>query len=146
MKTKKIKVRYESVDGYWETRSYKTLKSAHKWAVEMIGPPDIGNGYAVSYDGVGKIVVDGCTLEELFNGPQGKDSGKCPVCGPFQDEIGEPGWVIEGRPIYAGGELIDVAQSVVHCPMCNPPGKFTIAYAEEEFCGPIMLEEWEIPF
>lgn len=64
---KKIRVTYQSVDGYRQTRTFKTLAGARRFAQTWIGPtPDIGWGYAISADGIGKITVDGCGLEELF--------------------------------------------------------------------------------
>jgi hypothetical protein len=62
-----IKVKYLAVDGYRKTRKFKTIKFAKKFAQEWIGEhPDIGCGYAISHDGIGRITVTGCTLEELF--------------------------------------------------------------------------------
>lgn len=64
---KEIKVRYHAVDGYYKTRRFKTLQGARKFATEYIGgTPEIGPGYAVSQDGVGRITVSGCTLHTLF--------------------------------------------------------------------------------
>jgi len=62
-----IKVRYSSVDRYSKTRTFKTLKFARKFAIDWIGRyPEIGIGYAVSGDGVGKITVSGTSLASLF--------------------------------------------------------------------------------
>jgi hypothetical protein len=62
-----IKVYYSAVDGYRKTRRFKTIKGARKYAVDRVGEyPDFGSCYAVSADGIGKIVVSGCTLAELF--------------------------------------------------------------------------------
>ena len=63
-----IKVRYSSVDGYGVTWSGKTVAGARRWAQKWIGEtPDCGRSYAVSDDGVGKIVPrQGCTLRDLF--------------------------------------------------------------------------------
>jgi len=64
-----IKVRYSSIDRYRETRVFKTLAGANKFAVKWVGKnPDMGCGYAISDDGVGKIEVWGTTLKELFTG------------------------------------------------------------------------------
>jgi len=66
----KIIVRYNSVDRYSERRTFKTLKFARRYAHKWIGEhPEIGCGYAVSGDGIGKITVDGATLDDLF-GPE----------------------------------------------------------------------------
>ena len=62
-----IRVSYRSVDGYSKTRTFKTLKSARRFAHSWVGEhPDMGTGYAVSYDGVGRITVSGCRLIDLF--------------------------------------------------------------------------------
>jgi hypothetical protein len=66
-KMTEIKVKYRSVDGYSKSRTFKTLKYARKFAHEWVGEhPDIGGGYAVSFDGIGRIMVSGVSLEELF--------------------------------------------------------------------------------
>jgi hypothetical protein len=63
-----IKVKYSSVDsrgGKW--RSFKTLAGARKYAQHWIGKnPEMGATYAVSGDGVGKIVAEGVKLRDLF--------------------------------------------------------------------------------
>jgi hypothetical protein len=62
-----IRVTYASIDGVRETRRYKTLKGAQKFAHYLIGAhPELGSFYAVSGDGVGRITCAGCTLRELF--------------------------------------------------------------------------------
>jgi len=62
-----IKIRYRASDGYSQTRKYKTLKGAQRYAQEMVGEtPEMGTGYAVSGDGIGTIRVSGTTLKELF--------------------------------------------------------------------------------
>jgi hypothetical protein len=62
-----IKVRYRSIDGYSETRKFKTLKGAQKKAHYWVGAhPEIGSNYAVSGDGVGKVTLMGATLKEVF--------------------------------------------------------------------------------
>jgi hypothetical protein len=66
-----IKVRYSSVDGYSKSRKFKSLKAASKFARERVGDhPEIGSHYAVSGDGIGKIVVEGAKLAELFPSPE----------------------------------------------------------------------------
>jgi len=67
-----IKVRYSSIDRFGQSRTFKTLKGARRFAHKWIGEhPEIAtfHHYAVSYDGIGKITVTGCTLAELF--PEG---------------------------------------------------------------------------
>lgn len=62
-----IKVSYRSVDGHTTTRTFKTLKGAQKFAHYWVGAhPEIGSTYAVSGDGIGKIMAHGATLRELF--------------------------------------------------------------------------------
>lgn len=63
----KIIVTYRSIDGFRQTRSFKTLTGARKFAVEMVGAtPEIACGYAMAGDSVGKITATGCALSELF--------------------------------------------------------------------------------
>jgi hypothetical protein len=67
-----ITVRYSSVDSYGKaiTRKFKTMKGASKFARKWVGDyPDLGSTYAVSFDGVGKVTVEGCTIKELFAVP-----------------------------------------------------------------------------
>lgn len=65
-----IRVGYESIDSYGriQWRTFKTLRGARAFAQRYLGEtPEIGMGYAVSGDGVGKIVVNGATrLDDLF--------------------------------------------------------------------------------
>lgn len=65
-----IVVQYESIDHFKERRRFKTLAGAQRYAQKRVGArPEIATifDYAVSGDGVGKIVpVEGCTLAELF--------------------------------------------------------------------------------
>jgi hypothetical protein len=63
-----IKIRYSSVDGVRTLRSFSTLAGARRYAHERVGKhPDIGTGYAISDDGIGKIEVYGeATLADLF--------------------------------------------------------------------------------
>jgi len=64
---KRITVHYDAVDGYHEKRSYSTVEKARNYAWKWVGKhPEVGFGYAVSTDGVGKVSVDGITIEELF--------------------------------------------------------------------------------
>lgn len=62
-----IKIFYSSIDHYSETRRFKTIAGAQKYAHHTIGAhPEMGFGYAVSGDGVGKITCTGISLRELF--------------------------------------------------------------------------------
>jgi hypothetical protein len=65
-----ITVRYSSIDRYRKTRKFKTLAGARRFAHTWVGEhPDLGSTYAVSFDGIGKVTVDGATLAELFPPP-----------------------------------------------------------------------------
>ena len=60
---------YASIDRFSQTRKIKTMEAARRFAVKYVGEtPDMGSHYAVSFDGIGKITVTGCTLQELFAG------------------------------------------------------------------------------
>jgi hypothetical protein len=62
-----VGVSYRSVDGFSQTRSFKTLEGAQAYAQKMVGDaPTFGSFYAVSDDGVGRVTVRGATLAELF--------------------------------------------------------------------------------
>jgi hypothetical protein len=62
-----ITVYLKAVDGFSKTRKFKTLKGAQRFAQDYVGEtPDLGRGYAVSWDGVGRIMVQGVSLRELF--------------------------------------------------------------------------------
>lgn len=65
----KITVRYRSIDRFSKAGTFKTLAGAQRFAHRMVGPhPDISVnfGYAVSDDGIGKVTVEGITLDALF--------------------------------------------------------------------------------
>jgi len=67
-----ITVLYTSIDNCRSRRKFKTLAGARKFAQTCIGEnPEIGRGYAVSGDGIGKIQVAGVTLDALFPGTSG---------------------------------------------------------------------------
>lgn len=69
----KIIVTYRSCDGCRVQRTYKTLTGARKFAQHYVGKhPDFGLDYAVSFDGIGTIRVQGATLSDLF--PAGESS------------------------------------------------------------------------
>lgn len=67
-----IRVTYSTIDRFRKTAKFKTLKGAQKFAQKYVGAhPEISLtfGYAVSDDGVGKVTVRGCKLQELFPEP-----------------------------------------------------------------------------
>jgi len=62
-----IVVTYDSIDGVRKRQKYWSLKEARAFAVKWVGEnAEFGTGYAVSQDGIGKVTVQGCTLQELF--------------------------------------------------------------------------------
>lgn len=63
-----ITIRYSSIDRFRQTRKFKTLAGAQKYAHKWVGPhPDVSPmGYAVSFDGIGKVTWTGATAAELF--------------------------------------------------------------------------------
>ncbi len=68
--TSTIRLRYSSVDGHAEERAFSSVAEAQRFAHHWIGPyPEIGRGYAVSGDGIGKIEAKGITLAVLFPPP-----------------------------------------------------------------------------
>jgi hypothetical protein len=68
--TPTIRLRYSSVDGHAEEKTFSSVAEAQRFAHHWIGPhPEIGRGYAVSGDGIGKIEARGITLAALFPVP-----------------------------------------------------------------------------
>ena len=64
----RITIKYAAIDGYRETRHFKTLIGAQRYANKMLGIPElwlIGNHYAISGDGIGKITAS-VNLRDLF--------------------------------------------------------------------------------
>lgn len=62
-----IRVTYSSVDHHRSVQTFPTIPEARAFAVEYVGEtPEMGRNYAISDDGIGKIEVEGCTLQELF--------------------------------------------------------------------------------
>jgi hypothetical protein len=64
-----IKLNYSTVDRFHKSASFKTLAGAQKFAHKWVGKhPDVSVtfGYAVSFDGAGKLTFRGVTSEELF--------------------------------------------------------------------------------
>jgi hypothetical protein len=64
---KQITIHYLASDRTHVTRRYVTLEGARKYAHLMVGEtPERGSYYAISGDGIGRITVSGCTLDDLF--------------------------------------------------------------------------------
>jgi hypothetical protein len=66
-----IIVHYRSIDRFTQRATFATLAGAQRFAQRWVGEhPDLGSTYAVSDDGVGRIMVDGdATLADLFPAP-----------------------------------------------------------------------------
>ena len=62
-----IKVTYSTIDRFRKVARFVKIENARAFAHKWVGPhPEIGSGYVVSGDGIGKIQVEGATLAELF--------------------------------------------------------------------------------
>ena len=62
-----IKIRLSAIDGSRETRTFKTLTGAQRYAARHIDANgEFGPGYAVSSDGIVTIRVIGATLHEIL--------------------------------------------------------------------------------
>jgi hypothetical protein len=63
-----IYLRYRSIDGVSTRKQFTTLKGAREYCHKAIGEhPEIGSHYAVSNDGIGKIIpIQGASLADLF--------------------------------------------------------------------------------
>lgn len=65
-----IKVVYQAVDGYRKTAMFRTIKGAQRFAHKWVtATPELGSFYAVSPDGIGRVMVEGCLIREIF--PEG---------------------------------------------------------------------------
>lgn len=63
----RIKIRYSTVDRHSETRAFDSIEPAREFAQYRVGRyPEMGRGYAISGDGIGKIEVIGASLATLF--------------------------------------------------------------------------------
>jgi hypothetical protein len=101
-----ITVRYLAVDGFSKTRRFKTLAGAQKFAQHYLGEhPEFyeRSWYAVSFDGVGRVTVEGATLADLFP-PKVEE----PPANLVYDQV--EGWVEDGRvdpyPVYEDARSI----------------------------------------
>jgi hypothetical protein len=64
---REIVVAYSSIDGGHKRGKFATIAGARKFAHKWVGEDaDLGSSYAVSFDGIGKVTVEGATLAELF--------------------------------------------------------------------------------
>lgn len=65
-----IKLSYRTVDRFSETRRFKTLKGARKYAHRRVGAHPDYTWYAVDAYGTGRLTCEGCTMAELFPEPE----------------------------------------------------------------------------
>jgi hypothetical protein len=64
---RKITIYYESVDGFKKTAEFTDIRDARTYAQEWMGKHcDVTHNYAISGDGIGRIMVDGISLADLF--------------------------------------------------------------------------------
>jgi hypothetical protein len=64
--TTTIRVHYNAIDHFSQSRSFKTLAAARRYAQKWVGPhPDTTGWYAVSFDGVGRITAN-VPMTDLF--------------------------------------------------------------------------------
>ena len=64
-----IQCYYTASDGYITNAKFDNIKDASTWCRDWIGDhPDIGRHYAVSFDGIGTIHVQGALLDDIFPG------------------------------------------------------------------------------
>jgi len=105
-----IIIGYTSVDGARARKTFKTLAAARAYATKMVGAnPDTCGSYAVSDDGVGKIIVVGVTLAALFADP----SLPPPPAAPVDGDFGVKSWGEYDVPSYCGNYTgIGVSSSV----------------------------------
>ena len=103
----RITVHYEAIDGFRQTRTFKTLAGARKYVQRRVGAhPTSGGWYLVSDDGVGRVMVEGASYAALF--PAGDEPpaplpedpaqpGVCRVCGGTLVVLGALGRVAHFR-------------------------------------------------
>lgn len=126
-----ITVRYSSIDGARKAKRTTDIAKARAFAVQWVGEhPDFGTSYAVSFDGVGKITVEGAALAELFGveadkggtwfrlSQDGFDAG-----GPYESLQTAQGWAWaafeEGRGVFAVEEW--TGEEFVRCHPIHAP-------------------------
>lgn len=74
-----IKVAYLSANKPHSSRCCRGLEEARAFARRMVGAyPSVVGRQAVSVDGIGKVEVEGCSLQELFPPRVGDDQGYVP--------------------------------------------------------------------
>lgn len=92
--SQQITVLYTSIDNCRSRRKFKTIEGARKFAQQAIGEhPEIGRGYAVSGDGIGKIQVAGVTLLDLF--PSQREASETQGEQPGDEDYLDPRLVLD---------------------------------------------------
>ena len=62
-----ITIIYDSIDGFQEVGTFETINEARAFATRWVGQhPEIAGSYAISGDGVGRIMAQGISLDDLF--------------------------------------------------------------------------------
>lgn len=62
-----LKLIYSSIDGYRKVYPCASMAELRKLAYHWVGEnADVGRYYAVSFDGIGKVEVEGCTIRDVF--------------------------------------------------------------------------------
>lgn len=99
--SEKITIRYAASDGFAQVRSFYTLRLARAYAADRVGErPELGADYAVSYDGIGTVRVDGASLQDLFPA----------LTVDLGDWAPEPGERVDAVTVYpiGGGRVVQV--------------------------------------
>lgn len=64
---KLIRMYYSTIDGVNIHKACETIEEARSWAMTWVGEhPEIGSYYAISGDGIGKVMVDDCSIRDIF--------------------------------------------------------------------------------
>jgi hypothetical protein len=64
----RIVVRYRAIDNFTKRGEFRSIAGARRFAKKYLGDEfEIGTGYAVTYDGIGRITVEGTDLYTLLD-------------------------------------------------------------------------------
>ena len=111
MSDTRIVIRYRTIDRFSERRVFTTLKGARAYARKRLGDSfDIGTGYAVSGDGIGKVMVEGIGLHELLEQP---------VDLLAEPELGDCRWFVLCGRTATGTTPHPVLGAVPTCDRCH---------------------------
>lgn len=116
-----IVVTYTSIDRCRETRRYRTIDGARRFAQEYVGRfPSLGSSYAVSDDGVGKVTVRGAAIADLFPAEQhvaqcirDLDGDREQAGADWFDEAGERAW--QDNATQQRDRILDTARREPGC-------------------------------